>query len=90
MLRAIEETVEYIKRKTENFKPEIGIILGTGLGGLVKDIQIKSQIDYSEIPNFPVSTVESHSGKGGADHGIVPRHHAGTASRQPGDDARGS
>ncbi|MCB0727390.1 MAG: purine-nucleoside phosphorylase [Ignavibacteriae bacterium] len=41
----------------------VGIILGTGLGGLVKDIKIKSEINYSEIPNFPVSTVESHSGK---------------------------
>ena len=41
----------------------IGIILGTGLGGLVKDIEIVSEIDYSEIPYFPVSTVESHSGK---------------------------
>ena len=49
------------KRHTDDFP--IGIILGTGLGGLVKDIEIVSEIDYSEIPYFPVSTVESHSGK---------------------------
>lgn len=63
MLRAIEETVEYIKRKTENFKPEIGIILGTGLGGLVKEIEVEHQLMYSNIPNFPISTLEFHSGK---------------------------
>ncbi len=44
-------------------KPAIGIILGTGLGGLVKEIQIEKEISYSEIPHFPVSTVESHAGK---------------------------
>jgi len=43
--------------------PETGIILGTGLGGLVKYIDIEFEIDYSDIPHFPVSTVESHSGK---------------------------
>lgn len=42
---------------------DAGIILGTGLGGLVKDIRIREAIDYSRIPHFPVSTVESHSGK---------------------------
>ncbi len=44
-------------------KPEIGIILGTGLGGLVKDIKIECSLDYDDIPYFPVSTVESHHGK---------------------------
>lgn len=42
---------------------EIGIILGTGLGALIEDIEIQKSIDYSSIPNFPVSTVEFHSGK---------------------------
>ncbi len=56
------EAVNFLKeRHKEEF--QVGIILGTGLGGLVKDIKVKSQIDYSEIPHFPVSTVESHSGK---------------------------
>lgn len=43
--------------------PEIGIVLGTGLGQLVNHIQIIKEIPYSEIPNFPISTVEFHSGK---------------------------
>lgn len=56
------EAISFLKnRHSEKYRT--GIILGTGLGGLVKDIKIKSEIDYSEIPNFPVSTVESHSGK---------------------------
>ncbi|MBC7417463.1 MAG: purine-nucleoside phosphorylase [Pedobacter sp.] len=63
MLRAIQETVEYIKIKTENFKPEVGIILGTGLGDLVNSIEVKYQLMYSNIPNFPISTLEFHSGK---------------------------
>ncbi len=54
--------VDFLKQRHDEKYP-IGIILGTGLGGLVKDIDIKSNIDYSEIPNFPLSTVESHSGK---------------------------
>lgn len=60
-LRHKEAADFLIKQQKEEFKT--GIILGTGLGGLVKDIDVKSSIDYSEIPNFPVSTVESHSGK---------------------------
>ena len=56
------EATDFLRiRHTDDFP--IGIILGTGLGGLVKDIEIVSEIDYSEIPYFPVSTVESHSGK---------------------------
>lgn len=43
--------------------PDAGIILGTGLGGLVKEIKVQIEINYSEIPNFPVSTVEGHAGK---------------------------
>ena len=58
----IKETKQYIQTKS-NLKPEIGIILGTGLGGLVADIDISSELVYSDIPNFPVSTVESHAGK---------------------------
>lgn len=63
MLYQINEALEYIKRKTSDFEPEIGIILGTGLGGLVKDIEISYQLMYSNIPNFPISTLEFHSGK---------------------------
>lgn len=50
-------------RKTVREKYEIGIILGTGLGGLVKFIEKPRSIDYNDIPHFPVSTVESHTGK---------------------------
>ena len=58
----IKETKEFIKSKTD-LNPEIGIILGTGLGGLVAEIDIATELSYSNIPNFPVSTVESHAGK---------------------------
>lgn len=63
MLEQIEFTTQSICDKTKNFKPQIGIILGTGLGGLVKEIAVEFAIPYNEIPNFPVSTVEGHSGK---------------------------
>nr|WP_121269340.1 purine-nucleoside phosphorylase [Pedobacter schmidteae] len=63
MFQALHETVEYIKRKTNNFEPEIGIVLGTGLGGLVNEMEIEHSLMYSNIPNFPISTLEFHSGK---------------------------
>ena len=62
MLKKINEATGYIKDNFDNFKPEIGIILGTGLGGLVNEIEIKYKIPYSNIPHFPVSTVKGHSG----------------------------
>ena len=62
MMNAIKASAEYIKGRTA-FEPEVGIILGTGLGGLVEHIEIVDAIPYSKIPNFPVSTVEGHSGK---------------------------
>ncbi|MCC6251228.1 MAG: purine-nucleoside phosphorylase [Bacteroidia bacterium] len=62
MLEQIKETTEFIEKRV-NFKPQIGIILGTGLGGLVKEIETHTVLPYEEIPNFPVSTVEGHSGK---------------------------
>ncbi len=58
----IDESVKFIRAKTKT-KPNIGIILGTGLGGLVKEIEKEIVIDYSELPHFPISTVESHHGK---------------------------
>ncbi len=62
MLEKINQAGSYITSKTK-IKPEIGIILGTGLGGLVDEIHICDIIDYKDIPNFPISTVEGHSGK---------------------------
>ena len=62
MLEKFKESVAYIQSQTK-VNPSVGIILGTGLGGLVKEINIIDEIAYENIPNFPVSTVESHSGK---------------------------
>ena len=62
MLKAIEEASEFLQNKTKE-KPEIGIILGTGLGKIANEIKIKYSIAYEEIPNFPISTVEGHSGE---------------------------
>lgn len=61
-LNEINEATEYLK-KYVSAKPDAGIILGTGLGSLVDEIDIQHAIDYARIPHFPVSTVESHSGK---------------------------
>ena len=58
----IKKTAKFLKTNT-NFNPKIGVILGTGLGGLVDEIDIKFSFSYDEIPNFPISTVEGHSGK---------------------------
>ncbi len=63
MLAQIQQSADYIKAQTNNFSPLAGIILGTGLGGLVKEIEIEHTINYGDIPNFPVSTVESHQGR---------------------------
>ena len=62
MWKKIVETTEYIHQHF-NEQPEIGIVLGTGLGSLVNEIDIKCSLNYEDIPNFPISTVESHSGK---------------------------
>ncbi len=62
MLTKIKETLEYLEAKAVG-KPKIGIILGTGLGGLIKEIEIHQTIPYEFIPNFPVSTVDGHHGQ---------------------------
>ena len=62
MLELIQETAAYLKGKMHT-QPETAIILGTGLGSLATEITEKYEIKYEEIPNFPVSTVEGHSGK---------------------------
>jgi purine-nucleoside phosphorylase len=58
----IENAVNYIRKQTD-FEPQYGIILGTGLSDLTTEIDVKAVIDYKNIPHFPVSTVQSHSGK---------------------------
>ncbi len=62
MLEKFNESADYIRSKT-TINPSVGIILGTGLGGLVNEINIVDEIPYEDIPNFPVSTVKGHSGK---------------------------
>ncbi len=62
MLQKIKETASYIGKRIKD-KPEVAIILGSGLGGLVNEIDIEETISYAEIPNFPVSTVHGHAGK---------------------------
>lgn len=52
-----------VVQKASALRPEVGIILGTGLGGLAKEIDIDVALPYDELPDFPVSTVESHSGR---------------------------
>lgn len=60
--RQMKETVEFLERKL-NVKPEIGLILGSGLGVLANEIDQAVKIPYDEIPGFPVSTVEGHAGQ---------------------------
>ena len=58
-----EESSKYIKNKIGELKPKIAIILGSGLGVLSEEIEDKIVINYKDIPNFPVSTVEGHAGE---------------------------
>lgn len=58
----IDQATEFIREKTE-FLPQIGIILGTGLGSLADGIKVDKKISYKDIPHFPLSTVESHAGR---------------------------
>lgn len=62
MIKEINETVEYLQAKGFD-KPEIGIILGTGLGQLIHEVEILHEVSYNHIPNFPTATVEFHKGK---------------------------
>ena len=63
MLQRIQRIADHLKKTTNGFSPETGIILGTGLSGLGKEIDVKFAIAYKDIPEFPVSTVEGHPGK---------------------------
>lgn len=62
MIAFIEETTQYLKEKGFD-SPEIGIILGTGLGQLLDHINILKEVSYNHIPNFPTATVEFHKGR---------------------------
>ena len=62
MIEQIKETAAFLKEKT-GLTPEVGIVLGSGLGGLVDEIEVSHTMPYREIPNFLTSTVEGHAGK---------------------------
>ena len=62
MIEKIEEAADFIREKT-GFEPELGLILGTGLGALADEIDAEHVLEYEDIPHFPVSTVESHHGR---------------------------
>ena len=61
-MKEFRETVDWLLEK-KNFKPEFGIILGTGLGEMVNGLKIISTFNYADIPHFPVATAETHEGK---------------------------
>jgi len=63
MLNQILETAAFIRAKVGQFTPEVGIVLGTGLGDFADNIEVEYAIEYKDIPNFPVSTVEGHKGR---------------------------
>ena len=62
MIEQIKEATAFIESKIDT-KPDFGIILGTGLGALINEIEVEKVIEYDDIPHFPISTVESHHGK---------------------------
>jgi purine-nucleoside phosphorylase len=62
MLQELDQTITYLKLAGV-LNPEIGIVLGTGLGRMASEIEVILSLDYSDIPNYPLATVESHSGK---------------------------
>lgn len=62
-MHAIQQAAAYIRAHSNNFQPETGIILGTGLGALAEEVEVAHQINYADIPHFSASTVESHAGR---------------------------
>ena len=62
ILKELQDSTDYI-RKLYAKKPEVGIVLGSGLGNFSAEMKIDVEIDYNDIPHFPVSTVEGHHGK---------------------------
>ena len=62
-MQHLREAAAYIQTHSNNFQPTTGIILGTGLGALAKEVEVAYSLDYAAIPHFPLSTVESHAGR---------------------------
>ena len=61
-MKQLKEAVKFLQKKY-SYEPQIGVVLGTGLGKFVNEIEVEKEIDYEDIPHFPVSTVEGHTGK---------------------------
>ena len=62
LLQQLNETVQFLQKQYSN-KPGIGIVLGSGLGNFIDEIEVEKEVAYGDIPHFPVSTVEGHKGK---------------------------
>lgn len=62
LMDQLQETVAFIQEQC-SIRPEVGIVLGSGLGNLVAELRVEKEISYQDLPHFPVSTVEGHSGK---------------------------
>ncbi|MBT2557909.1 purine-nucleoside phosphorylase [Hymenobacter sp. ISL-91] len=62
-MQDLQQAATYLRHTLQDFRPEAGIILGTGLGALANEIDVAHRFSYADIPHFPVSTVESHAGE---------------------------
>ncbi len=62
ILKEIKEAARFLKKQFKH-SPQVGIVLGSGLGKFVEEIEVEKEVSYSDIPHFPVSTVEGHQGK---------------------------
>ena len=61
-MKELKETAKFLKKQYKE-TPQVGIVLGSGLGNFVNEIEVEKEVAYGDIPNFPVSTVEGHNGK---------------------------
>ena len=61
-MKDLNETVKFLQKQYRD-TPQVGIVLGSGLGKFVEEIEVETEVSYSDIPNFPVSTVAGHKGK---------------------------
>ena len=61
-MKELKEAAKYLKKKY-SLTPQVGIVLGSGLGNFIEEIKVEAEVSYSDIPNFPVSTVSGHKGK---------------------------
>jgi purine-nucleoside phosphorylase len=62
LMKELKETVKFLQKQYKQV-PQVGIVLGSGLGNFVDEIDVEAEVAYGDIPNFPVSTVEGHKGK---------------------------